>query len=108
MAFPTTQRYFLDFRNSDVGLTPSLPVFQRADTFAPIGPPAIIEVSNGRYYFDWTWALSTTPDITFVCDGGVAIPTEEVRYIKGTISPRDRFIDEPIGQIVTDVAATLP
>ena len=107
MPFPVTARYFLDFRNSDTGLTPTFTFFQRADTFGATSPvtPAggIIEKSNGRYYFDWIWTSKNDPDIVFEADGGASIPTEEVRYIKGTLSPRDRFLDEPISQVVTDV-----
>lgn len=109
MPFPVAARYFLDFRNSDTGLTPTFVFFQRADTFGATSPASpvggIIEKSNGRYYFDWTWAAKTDPDIVFEVDGGASIPTEEVRYIKGTLSPRDRFLDEPISQVVTDVWA---
>lgn len=107
MPFPVTARYFLNFRNSDTGLTPTFVFFQRADTFGATSPASpvggIVEKSNGEYYFDWTWSTKTDPDIVFEVDGGASIPTEEVRYIKGTISPRDRFTDEPVSQVVTDV-----
>lgn len=107
MPFPVATRYFLNFRNSDTGLTPTFVFFQRADTFGATTPASpvggIIEKSNGEYYFDWTWSTPTDPDIVFEVDGGASIPTEEVRYIKGTISPRDRFLDEPISQVVTDI-----
>lgn len=102
MAFPVTARYFLNFRKSDTGLTPT-PTFKRADTFVGVGAPTIFEVSDGEYYFDWTWNTPTDVDIIFIVDGGASIPTEEVRYIKGTISPRDRFIDEPISQVIDGV-----
>lgn len=98
MAFPVVARYFVNFRNSDTGLTLTA-VFKRADTFAGVGSPTFFEVSNGEYYFDWTWTTSADPDLTFVIDGGASIPTEEVRYVKGVISPRDRFIDVPLSEV---------
>ena len=107
MSFPTTPRYFLTFRNSDTGLTPMFTYFKRSDTLADVIPPSVVELSNGRYYFDWTFALSTSPDIVFQIDGGVSIPTEEVRYLNGQISPRDRFIDVPVSQVTTDIGVTL-
>ena len=104
MAFPVTKRYFVSFRNSDTGLLPVFVYFKNATTLAPIAPPgAITEISNGRYYFDWTWAAKTDPDIILQVDGGASIPTEEVRYANGQISPRDVFLDEPVSQVVTDV-----
>lgn len=98
MAFPVVARYFVNFRKSDTGLTLTA-VFKRADTFAGVGSPTFFEVSDGEYYFDWTWTTSADPDLTFVIDGGASIPTEEVRYIKGVISPRDRFIDVPLSEV---------
>lgn len=107
MPFPVTARYFIDFRNSDTGLTPTFTFFQQTPGFGATTPssPAggIVEKSNGRYYFDWIWTSKTDSDIVFQVDGGASIPTEEVRYVKGTISPRDRFLDEPISQVVSDV-----
>lgn len=105
MSFPVTTRYFLNFRNSDTGLTPTFLYFKNASTFANIAPPSIIEspAGGGTYYFDWTWTTAADADITFEVDGGVSIPTEEVRYIKGSLSPRDRFNDEPISQVKDDV-----
>jgi len=104
MAFPVTKRYFVSFRNSDTGLVPVFVYFKNAATFAPITPPVSIpELSNGRYYFDWTWTTKTDPDIILQIDGGASIPTEEVRYANGQISPKDVFLDEPVSQVVTDV-----
>lgn len=105
MPFPVSPRYFLNFRNSDTGLTPSFLSFKNAATFANIAPPSITEspAGGGTYYFDWTWTTTADADIVFEVDGGASIPTEEVRYIKATISPRDRFLDEPISQVVQDV-----
>lgn len=103
MPFPTTPRYFINFRNSDTGLTPTFVFFKRADTFAPVSAPAVTELSNGRYYFDWTWAATTDPDLVFQVDAGSSIPTEEVRYVPGYISPQALFVDEPISQVHDDV-----
>lgn len=103
MPFPTTPRYFLNYRNSDTGLTPTFLFFKRADTFAIVTQPTIFELSNGRYYFDWLWSTPTDPDIVFQVDGGPSIPTEEVRYISGGISPRDVYVDEPTSQVKDDV-----
>jgi len=103
MPFPITKRYFLDFRNSDTGLTPTFTFLQVTPGFGPTSPASpvggIVEKSNGRYYFDWIWLTKTDSDIVFQVDGGASIPTEEVRYIKGTISPRDVFLDDPISDV---------
>jgi hypothetical protein len=77
-------------------------------TFTPVTPPTIYEVNGtglgaGMYYFDWTFATKNDLDIVFNVDGGSSIPTEEIRYIKDVISPKDGFLDEPISQVVTDV-----
>lgn len=103
MTFPITARYFVNFRKSDTGLTPTFVYFKNASTLATVTPPTINELSDGRYYFDWTFTTKSDPDIVFQIDGGVSIPTEEVRFVNGQLSPRDRFIDEPISQVVTDV-----
>lgn len=101
--FPGTKRYFISFRKSDVLLTPTFSFFKNASTFANISAPTIYELQDGRYYFDWTFTTKNDPDIVFQVDGGSSIPTEEVRYANGQISPRDLFLDEPISQVVTDV-----
>lgn len=90
MAFPLTARYKLRFRNSDTGLTPAFLRWQRLDTLQPVTPiPAIVELGNGDYYFEWTWISKIDPDIDFVVDGGPSIPTEEVRYVSDILSVRD-------------------
>ena len=92
-------RYFLRFRHSDTGLSPSFTYFKKAiDLSAQVSPP-ISEVGNGTYCFDY----SPSFDIVFEVDGGASIPTEEVRYIADTISPKDQYVDEPISQVKTDV-----
>lgn len=110
MAFPSTARYFLRFRHSDEGLSPSFETegcyFKRADTLVALTPPAIYEVGGGTYYFDWTFATATDPDVVFAADGGAAIPTEEVRYISDTISPRDSFLDTPLSVALSAVDLT--
>lgn len=103
MAFPITARYFIKFRHSDSGLTPTFGYYKRVDTMADVTPPIIYEVANGTYYFEHTFALSTSPEIVFEVDGGASIPTEEVRYVSDTISPKDYYIDEPISQVHDDV-----
>lgn len=103
MAFPITARYPLKFRHSDTGLTPTFPIFKRLDTLANVTAPSVVEIGNGLYYFDFLFSLPTSPDIIFEVDGGASIPTEEIRYISGTISPKDYFLDEPISQVVNDV-----
>lgn len=95
-------RYFLRFRHSDTGLTPVFTgstFFKKASDLTLVTPPAIGEVGNGTYYFDYT----PTFDIVFEVDGGASIPTEEVRYISDTISPKDTYIDEPTSQVKDDV-----
>lgn len=85
MAFPQTNRYQVSFRHADTGLTPTFTMFRRADTHAELTKPVIYEEANGTYYFDYVWAASTDPDVTFEVDGGASIPTPEIRYVKGTI-----------------------
>ncbi len=93
MAFPTTARYKIRFRNSDVGLSPGFLRFQRLDTLVPITPaPVIYELGNGDYYFEYTWNAAADPDVEFCIDGGASIPTEEIRYISDIISVRDYVV----------------
>lgn len=92
-------RYFLRFRHSDTGLTPTFTFFKKASDLTVVTPPAIGEAGFGTYYFDYT----PTFDIVFEADGGASIPTEEVRYISDTISPKDTYVDEPTSQVKDDV-----
>jgi len=95
-------RYFLRFRHSDTGLTPAFTFFKRASDLVDVAPqPPITELppGYGTYYFDYTPLI----DIVFEADGGASIPTEEVRYIADTISPKDVFVDEPTSQVHDDV-----
>lgn len=92
-------RYFLRFRHSDTGLTPAFNFFKKASDLSSQVAPPIGEVGSGTYYFDYSPAF----DVVFEVDGGAAIPTEEVRYISDTISPKDTYIDEPVSQVRTDV-----
>ena len=95
-------RYFLRFRHSDTGLTPTFLTFKKASDLSLVTPPGITEITaplNGSYYFDYT----PTFDIIFEVDGGASIPTEEVRYISDTISPKDTYVDEPTSQVKDDV-----
>jgi hypothetical protein len=92
MALPTTARYQLRFRHSDTGLVPTFTFFKRLDTLENVVPPAIEELMNGQYYFDYLWSRADDPDITFEVDGGPSIPTEEVRYIADVLSVRDYVV----------------
>lgn len=107
--FPLTTKYFIRFRHSDTGLTPTFVssgcYFKQADTLLDVEPPPIIEVAGGTYYFEWTWDTPTDSDIIFQVDGGASIPTEEVRYVSDTISPRDFFLDMASSDIYTTVWA---
>jgi hypothetical protein len=103
VSFPVTDKYFLRFRHSDIGLTPTFTQFKRTDTLANVTPPAITEVGNGTYYFSITFTAGTDPGYVFEVDGGSSIPTEEVRYIADTISPKDYFMDEPVSQVKDDI-----
>ena len=107
VSFPTTKRYFVSFRNGDVGLTPTYPIFtyyKDANTLANILPqPTFTELSNGTYYFTVPFTLASDPDIIFQIDGGPSIPTEEIRYQTSMASPKDLFIDEPISVVKDDV-----
>jgi hypothetical protein len=92
-------RYFLRFRHSDTGLTPTFTFFKKASDLLDETPPSIVEVANGTYYFDYT----PTFDVVFEVDGGASIPTEEVQYISDVIGPKDLFLDEPTSQVKDDV-----
>ena len=92
-------RYFLRFRHSDTGLTPGFTFFDKASDFSAQAAPTVFEALNGTYYFDYI----PTFDIVFEVDGGASIPTEEIRYISDTISPKDSFVDEPTSQVKDDV-----
>jgi hypothetical protein len=96
MAFPYTPRYFVRFRHSDTGLSPTFTYYKRADTLVSITAPSIYQVGGGTYYFEHQFLTQDDPDIVFEIDGGPSIPTEEVRYISDTISPRDNFLDQPV------------
>lgn len=107
VSFPTSKRYFVSFRNGDVGLTPSYPVFsyyKNSTTLANIVPqPTFTELSNGTYYFTVPFTAASDPDIIFQIDGGPSIPTEEIRYQTSMASPKDLFLDEPISVVKDDV-----
>jgi len=104
VSFPTSKRYYVSFRNSDTGLTPSFVYYKRTDTHANVLPqPLFTELLGGTYYFDVPFTLSSDPDLIFQIDGGFSIPTEEVRYSTGMASSKDLFIDEPISQVKDDV-----
>jgi hypothetical protein len=92
-------RYFLRFRHTDTGLSPVFTFFKKASDLSNVSPPSISEVGSGTYYFDYT----PTFDIVFEVDGGGSIPTEEVRYVSDTITPKDGYVDEPISQVKDDV-----
>lgn len=53
-------RYFLDFGDGQEGTSPAFLVFRNADTLAAIAAPAIVEQSEGLFYFDWTWTSTAT------------------------------------------------
>ena len=112
VTFPLTTKYFLRFRHSDTGLTPSFVsagcYLKWADDLTDVAPefvPSIIEIGGGTYYFEWTWDTAEDPDVIFQVDGGASIPTEEVRYIADTISPRDFFLDMASSNIYQTVWA---
>lgn len=92
-------RYFIRFRHSDTGLTPTFLSFDKASDLTPVVPPNIYEVSGGTYYFDY----APTFDIVWEVDGGASITVVEVRYISDTIGPRDAYLNEPISQVKDDV-----
>lgn len=82
-------RYFVNYRHSDTGLTPTFTYFKKAsDLTNQTAPTPIVEVGNGRYYFDHT----PTYDEIWELDGGASIPTEEIRYVSGSCSPNDDFV----------------
>lgn len=94
-------RYYLRFRQSDTGLAPIFTYFKAVSDHSDVGsPPAINELSNGTYYFDYT----PTFPITYLVDADDAgIVDETIRYIAGVIRPEDIYLDEPISQVKTDV-----
>lgn len=92
-------RYFLRFRHSDTGLTPTFTFFKKASDLTAQAAPSISELGSGTYYFDYAPLF----DVIWEVDGGASIPTEEVRYISDTIGPRDGYVDEPTSQVKDDV-----
>jgi hypothetical protein len=85
-------RYFVNFRHSDTGLTPVFTYFKKAsDLTNQAAPGSIVEVGNGRYYFDRDMVVNNY-DVVWELDGGASIPTEEIRYISGSCSPNDDFV----------------
>ncbi len=91
--FPITALYTVRFRHSDTGLAPTFTKFQRLSDGVALGQPAISEVGNGAYSFQWIWSSVLDPDLFFEVDGGPSIPTEEVRYVSDTLSVRDYFVN---------------
>lgn len=97
-------RYYLRFRHSDTGLTPSFIYFKKSLDLTDVGsPPAINALvyagAGGTYYFDY----SPTFDIVYEIDGGASISDVNIRYISDSIGPSDVWVDEPTSQVVTDV-----
>lgn len=92
-------RYFLRFRHSDTGLTPTFTMFKKASDLSNVGAPSVVEVAFGLYYFDFV----PTFDILFEVDGGASIPTEEVRYVSDTIGPKDAYVDETLSGVRTAI-----
>jgi hypothetical protein len=88
MSFPVTPRFFFKFRRTDTGLTPTFTVFKNATTLVNVTAPAITEFATGVYYFDYVFTTVASPEILYEVDGGAGLPSD-VRYVNGTISPRE-------------------
>lgn len=98
MAFPVTPRFFFKFRFTDTGLTPSFVVFKNSATLANIGAPAVVELSGGIYYFDYTFTALTDPEVVYQIDGGAGLPSD-VRYSSGTIHPKDYAHEDMVASL---------
>jgi len=75
-------------------LTPTFTHYKNVATGADIVAEVVSELDNGQYTFtvDWSAVKYTGVDsVSFVIDGGVAIPTSNERYIVGRISRYDNF-----------------
>jgi hypothetical protein len=101
-------RYFINFRHFDTGLTPLLTfsMFKKTSD-APGSPlinptltlPTFFEFGNGTYGFEY----AASESVIFEVDGGDSIPVPENRYVKGACLVQDDYLDEPVSQVRTDV-----
>jgi hypothetical protein len=87
------QRYVLDFGSANAGQVPAWDNFKRLDTLGDLAPqPAIVEIANGEFYFDYEWATAPTGvvAITFkaTCNGAERsdVITSEPYAVPGTYS----------------------
>lgn len=104
MSFPTTARYFLNFRVTDIGVSPSFMFFKSAADLSNITPqPTIYEVGGGVYYFDWYWNSASDDDIVYMADNNDSIAPPAERFIRGVISPRDRTMDVAVSSVPSSV-----
>lgn len=93
-------RYFLRFRHTDTGLTPTLTFVKASDLSALTAPLVYVATGiAGTYFFDY----SPTFDVIFEADGGASITDVTIRYISDTLGPRDIFVDERTSQVKDDV-----
>jgi len=92
IVFPFTAHYRISFRYSDTGLVGAGLAFvymKQVSDGAAVPQPVFTEVGGGTYAFDHVWNSSLDSDIDFLVDGGPSIPTQEARYVPGTISVRE-------------------
>jgi hypothetical protein len=92
ITFPFTAHYRVAFRFSDTGLAGAGLVFsymKLVSDGSAVPFPNFTEIGGGVYAFDHVWNAATDSDIDFLADGGPSIPTQEVRYVPGTISIRE-------------------
>lgn len=59
-------RYELNFGSANAGGMPTFTFFARQDTGAALAQPAITEVGNGVYRFDYDWALAPAQVVSFM------------------------------------------
>lgn len=87
--FPYTKRYYFALPSLATGQTPAFSLFARTDTFAGVSPPTIHERAQGLYYFDWTFASSTDPDIVYQINGNYPGVIDDSVAVDGGISVSD-------------------
>lgn len=58
-------RYVLDFGIANAGGAPTFVEFRRLDTLEVVASPAITEIEDGQYYFDFDWATTLATSISF-------------------------------------------
>lgn len=95
-------KYIVSFGSGMTGLSPTVSIFVRLDTLAPVtAPTPVTEIPNsGCYVFEYT--PNPAYDIFFQVDGGAGLPDSD-RYKTGVVSANDGFLDASVAGVATAV-----